>query len=420
MVLSEAVHTQPAEATTERPAAFSPRTILALVLVGVFSFAGLAVLAAYAPELRGSTDAGSHALSPSAVGFKGATVMLQEEGAPTLVSRVVPTLGRPRPGLTVLTPTMLTHQADLKPFLGQPHLLIVLPKWRAQPQPLHVGWADKVGILQVGNVVSNLLGAYAPKTEVRLRNGVSQPRLYGAGGPFAAGTYLPLAPIDRLQTLAGDGWGPALVDEQGGVVLAYSRKHPEVLVLADPDLLNTQGLAKLDNARAGMAILNAIRGDDGVIFDVTLDGFTRGRGIGRMMLQPPWLAATLCGVAAAVLMGLHALARFGPTLTRGRAIALGKRALVDNSAGLVRMAGREAELAPAYIALNKVIVGRAAGGRAQGAETDRWLAELARSHGAAAPDDLEAEAGRAKTRDDLLAIGRKTYLWRLEIIRERR
>ena len=47
-------------------------------------------------------------------------------------------------------------------------------------------------------------------------------------------------------------------------------------------------------------------------------------------------------------MGAHALARFGQPRRRGRVFALGARALVDNSADLVRMARREAEFAPAY------------------------------------------------------------------------
>jgi hypothetical protein len=404
------------------PGAFAPRTILALVLVGVVSFAGLALLAAYAPDLRGATDAGAHALSSSAVGFKGAMVMLQAEGVPVVASRTELHGGRTRQGLTVLTPGLGSSLQDMQPFIGQPHVLIVLPKWQTQAQPLHIGWADKVGLApDIG--LSRMLAGWAPRTGVRHRQGITRPRLYGAGGPFAPGTYLPLAPIDRLQTLVGDGWTPALVDEQGGIVLAASKKHPQVLVLADPDLLNTQGLAKLDNARAGMAILNALRGDQGVIFDVTLDGFSRGQGVGRLMLEPPWLAATLCGVAAAILMGLHALARFGPTRRPDRAIALGKRALVDNSAGLVRMAGREAELAPAYADLTKALVRRSAGGApgaAPGADGEAWLADLARRRGAEAPASLGVEAERAASRDDLLAIGRKLYSWRLEITRERR
>jgi hypothetical protein len=402
--------------------AFSPRTIMALVLVGIVSFAGLALLAAYAPDLRGATDAGAHALSSSAVGFRGAMVMLQAEGVPVVASRTELHGGRQRQGLTVLTPGLGTSLQDLRPFIGQPHVLIVLPKWQVQAQPLHIGWADKVGVApDMG--LGKMLSGWAPRTQVRHRQGITQPRLYGAGGPFAPGTYLPLAPVDRLQTLVGDGWTPALVDEQGGIVLAASKKHPEVLVLADPDLLNTQGLAQLDTARAGMAILNTLRGDQGVIFDVTLNGFSRGRGVGRLMLEPPWLAATLCGVAAAMLMGLHALARFGPTRRPERAIALGKRALVDNSAGLVRMARREAELAPAYADLTKALVRRSAGGgprAAPGGDGEAWLANLARLRGAEGPADLTAEANRAVSRDDLLAVGRKLYSWRLEITRERR
>jgi hypothetical protein len=170
-----------------------------------------------------------------------------------------------------------------------------------------------------------------------------------------------------------------------------------------------------------MAVLNTLRGDGGLRFDVTLNGFSRGQNAGRVMLEPPWLAATLCGVAAAVLMGLHSLGRFGPTLARGRAIALGKRALVDNSAGLVRMARREAELAPAYAALTKAQVARTGGaGRAGRAADDSWLADLARRAGAADPAALTAQAEAAKTPDDLLAVGRTLYQWRLEITRERR
>ena len=87
------------------------------------------------------------------------------------------------------------------------------------------------------------------------------------------------------------------------------------------------------------------------------------------------------------------------------------------------MARREAELAPAYAALTKAKVGKVAGGghrTAAGDDSERWLAELARQRGAAAPADLTAQAERANTPDDLLAVGRALYHWRLEITRERR
>jgi hypothetical protein len=411
------------EAGAARPQPFSPRTILALVAVGLVSFSGLAVLAAYAPELRGATDPGAHALSSSAIGFRGATVMLQADGVPFVINRSAPRGRTPNDSLIVLTPTIETTAKDLVPFAGQTTTLIVLPKWLAQSRPLHPGFVDKVGINETAARATRLLSAHAPKTLVQHRTGVSRPSLRGTGALFDPATYLPLAPIDGLQTIAGEGWESMLVDDQGQAVLARSKTHPGVVVLADPDLLNNQGLAKLDNARAGLAILDVLRGGEGLRFDVTLNGYARGRGVGRLMLEPPWLAATLCGVAAALLMGLHGLARFGPTLARGRAIALGKSALVDNSAGLVRMARREAELAPAYAALTKTLVGRIAGGGERttaGRDNERWLADISRRSGAADPAALTDQAERAATRDDLLAVGRNLYHWRLEITRERR
>jgi hypothetical protein len=418
-----AVEAPAGQSQSATPPAFSPRTILALVIVGLVSFSALAVLAAYAPELRGATDPGAHALSSSAIGFRGATVMLKAEDVPVVISRAVPRGPQGDETLLVLTPDVNSSAKDLAAFAQQPSVLIVLPKWLGQPRPLHPGFVDKAGVAENGDHATSMLAPFAPRTDIGHRTGVTRPTLYGAKDGYMAGTFLRPAAIDQWQVLAGQGWTPLLVDEQGSTVLARSKTHEGVLVLSDPDLLNNQGLAHLENARAGVDILNALRNGGGIRFDVTLNGYTRGRGIGRMMLEPPWLAATLCGVAAALLMGLQGLARFGPTLTRGRAIALGKRALVHNSAGLVRMARREAELAPAYAALTKAKVGKVAGGgqrTAAGDDNERWLAELARQRGAAAPAELTAQAERAKTPDDLLAVGRSFYHWRLEITRERR
>ncbi|HEX3700569.1 MAG TPA: DUF4350 domain-containing protein [Phenylobacterium sp.] len=407
-----------------RPSAapFSPRTILALVLIGVTAFAGLSVLAVYAPDLRGGMDGGAHALSPSAVGFRGATIMLKALDAPVVISRA-PAASHAFRGadLLVLTPPPGTEAKQLTAFPKPPHTLIVLPKWQTIPDADRPPYVRKYAVLPDRGWTVKMLGVYGPTLGVSRRAGVSKPILRGAGAPFMAGTYLPLGRIDQLQTIRGDGWAPALVDETGAMVLAYSKARPDVLVLADPDLLNNQGLAQIDTARAGMAVVQALQGD-GVMFDVTLAGFTRGRSIGKLMLEPPWLAATLCAVAAAILMGLHALARFGPVRERGRAIALGAGALVDNSAGLVRMARKEAALAPQYVELAKVLVTRAAGGGRAGTEADHetWLAELARRRGLDAPEDLTAEATRARTRDEVAALGAKLYRWRREMTREGR
>ena len=402
-------------APTQAPA-FSVRSVLGLVAVGIVAFAGLAVLSAYAPDLRAGQDGRAHALSRSAIGFAGAPILMKSLGESVVVSRTRP--HSLKGVVVVLTPEGVEKAEALRPFVGADQVLIVLPKWIAGPDPIRQGYVRKLGVMGKSERATPLLAGYSKATAAEVRKGVSRPVLRGAGGPFGARTYPPLGPIDRLQTVAGDGWAPALVDETGKTVLAYSRKHPNVLLLADPDLLNNQGLANLDTARAGAAVLEALsaNGERTILFDVTLNGYERGRGLGRLMLEPPWLAATLIAVAAGVLMGVHALARFGQPRRKGRAFALGARALVDTSADLVRMARREHELAPAYAALTQSLVAKAAGGHAE----QGWLEHLAQRRGAAAPGELAAEAEAAKGRDGLLAVARKLYVWRGEMTRERR
>lgn len=399
-----------------RPPAFAAGTILTLVLIGIVAFAGLAVLSAYAPDLRSGQDGRAHALSRSAVGYAGAPILLRGLGEAVVVSRTRP--HGMESSVVVVTPDGGEKPEALAPFADAGRVLVVLPKWAAMPDPLRQGFVRKAGV-RAPNEHEAFLSAYAKSTELSVRKGTARPILRGAGGPFAPGTYLPLGPIDRLQTLSGEGWAPALVDETGATVLAYSRKQPNLWVLAEPDLLNNQGLKSRDNARAAAAIFDAASAGGGrtVVFDVTLPGFERGRGLGRLMLEPPWLAATLIAAAAGILMGLHALARFGQPRRKGRALPLGARALVENTADLVRAARKEHELAPAYAALTRGLVTKGGGGHPS---EEHWLDDLARRRGVASPADLAAEAEGVKTRDDLLTVARKLYEWRGEMMRERR
>ncbi|MEO8113407.1 MAG: DUF4350 domain-containing protein [Phenylobacterium sp.] len=396
------------------PALFSPRVVLAMVLVGVFAFCGFAVLSAYAPDLRGGDDGRGHALSRSAVGYAGAVALLKAAGVPVVVSRAeFGPQAQGGPGLVVLTPEAGVDWKDVKRLSTERTVLIVLPKWTTTPDPRHKGWTLKTGSNAGQDAALGLLNAFSYKTTLARRAGWSTPRLAGAGAAFAEGANLPLDRIDSFQTLAGEGWEPALVDETGRMVLARA-KGREVFVLAEPDLLNTQGLRGLDNARAGLAAIDVLRRyDQGVAFDVTLNGFERGRSLLRLIFQPPLLGATLAALAAALLMGWHAAVRFGPSLRPARAFALGELSLVENAAGLVRMARKEARMAPAYAALMEARVAASAGG-------DRAVAGMARLGGTS--DDrqtLVEAAGRVTDRSELLGLARRLHRWRMEMTRER-
>jgi len=89
--------------TLARPT-FSPMVVLAMVLAGLFSFSAFLVLSAYAPDLRGGSDGGAHALSKSAVGFAGIVRLLRAEGDDVDISRRLGADRDPAWSLLVLTP----------------------------------------------------------------------------------------------------------------------------------------------------------------------------------------------------------------------------------------------------------------------------------------------------------------------------
>ena len=399
--------------------AFSPRLMIGLVLVGVFAFSGFTVLGVYAPELRSGQDGQAHALSRSAIGFAGAVTLLQARGTPVVVSRSPLTRSRVDGGLRVLTPGVGVGAKAYGAYDRHAPLLIVLPKWNVAPDPKHTGWVRRVAALPPGAVATAVTGL-DPATVIQRRPGVAKTALHGAGGPFAEGTYLPIQ-VEQLQAIAGGRWKPVLVDDHGRMILA-SLGDSRVLVLADPDLLNTQGLKPLDNARAGLAILDVLRGDGGVAFDVTLNGFKRSRSVLRLLFEPPLLGGLLCVLAAALLMGIRAAARFGPATTEGRAYALGKRALIDNSADLIRAAHKEHELAGAYASLTEALTAKAVGER----ETDpaRRAERLSRLEQRLRPKDtleaLNKAAKAASTRGETLSVAARLFQWKAEMTHDRR
>ncbi len=408
---------------------FSPVVVLAMVLVGVFSFSAFMALSAYAPDLRSGQDGRGHALSKSAIGFAGMVQLLRNKGLTVVVSRgPLPrkwTAG-PNPygvpvGLLVLTPEPETPSKALSAFRFIGWSLIVLPKWDVTPEPLHPGWVDKVGLIDPLAVAAPLKD-FVGKTVVTRRGGASTRALRSVDPRFLEReAWLPLDSIDSLQTITGQGLKPVLVDDRGMAVLARIGDG-RTFVLADPDLMNTQGLAGAANARVADIIVGVL-GDGPVFFDTTLNGFERGRSLLRLAFEPPLLGVVLCLLAAAGLMGLHAAGRFGPPLRSRRSLALGKLALADNSAGLIRMARREPRMAAGYAALIRDAAARAVGvPRDLGAgQADAVLDRLGAAKGVRTPfSELAAGADAVKTNGDLMRLARQLFEWRREMTRERR
>ena len=394
--------------------AFSPRTVIALLVAGVFAFSAFVVLSTYAPDLRGGSDGGAHALSRSAVGFAGMSELLKGMGEPVVISRDA----RMRTGSTsllILTPDVVVDPDSLKNLTQTGPTLIVMPKWSVAPDPTSAGWVQKVSAVDLDQVIKVLSSKYS---------GVKMARAAGSA-PVAIsglpGGTVVTGPIDQLQTFTDD---PDIVlrDTSGRGILTKSHTEP-VYILSDPDLLNTQGIKNLATAKAGVAILQSLRKGDGpILFDVTLNGFGGSRSVLKLAFQPPFLGATLCLAAAALLMALQALTRFGAPRQAGRAIALGKQALADNSAALIRLARREARMAPRYLDLTRASVAKALGATGRLNETelntllDRQAERVGAEHRLAA---LTSEAAAVKDRAGLMRLAEKLYQWKTEMTGER-
>ena len=389
----------------------------ALVAVSALSMIVLALLYAFAPDLRSDDTAEANALSRSAVGFAGLRELLTLSGIGTEIDRGAYGRSSSIPSLVILTPPATTSPAELmqgrNPSQSGAPMLIILSKWITLPQPENPEWAMK-------------LGAYPPKliqaqaaallgTVSLLRDkGMVRHVTTGRDMPVLTGTAL--GDIDNLQTLIG---GKTMAASPRGALLALSpRRGPPIYVLADPDLLNNQGLANPARAHAALALIRALRRGDGPVrMDVTLNGLARTESFLRSLFLPPFLGATLCALIAALLMGLHTAVRFGAPLAASRMLARGKKALADNSADLVRIMGREGAMARRYVAATRGLVLEAVAARpASVAAQDELIATLEQGSGDTYAA-LQSEAADAQSGSDLLRVARKTYAWRLRIIR---
>ena len=230
------------------PSAFSARTAILLVLVVAFAFSAFVVLLAYAPDLQSGNDRRATAISRSGVGFAGMVQLLRDMGDNPLVLRRAPPLlsADASPGLLILTPQAGQTTAAMQEIAWNGPILIILPKWTVREHPDRAGWVQRTGLAPVG-LAQTLLGGYDPSLKLDRREGATNPTLQIGGRRVAVG------PIRNLQTLRGPVWTPVVTDERGGAVLSRFARS-QIYVLSDPDLMNNQGLRRLEVAEVAQAL----------------------------------------------------------------------------------------------------------------------------------------------------------------------
>ena len=391
----------------------APVTAAVLVAVGVSCFLAMLVLGAYAPDLK-SGAAGGHALSTSFNGFSGIVRLAETTGRHPRIVRNVKLLDTE--DLVVAAPELSTVNVD--PVIGRREstpTLLVLPKWVTRPDADHRGWLTIDGLLPT--VIPE--GVLNPAAKLRIVQRRSGGRPLRTLDPLMKGIAFdaprPLQAI-RPGPVAGNAdYGalePLIVDEAGDIVLGRFANRP-LYVLADPDLLDNRGMRNARGAASALAMLDRLNANEpgGIAFDVTLNGIGQGASPLKLLFQPPFLATTLTLAATILLAVLGTVTRFGSARPRERAIAFGKAALVDNTAGLVAKAGAEVRLGARYADVARVMAARAFAlpARLRGPALDAQLDRLDR--GGQPFTALADGLARADNKQDLVGAAQALHDW---------
>lgn len=346
---------------------FSRKTLFWGIFASLLAAAGFFLLSTYAPDFREPAGGGTP-FSKGGTGYAGLVEWLKltngqappmERGEKDLASPLASTF------LLVVTIAPGSDPAALDRLIkarSGKDTLFVLPKWQTFPLLGHDGWETKIERLP-NSVVNDWLGRIAKAKLGEARNTLSQINI--------AGRMVP-AP-DELQWVADEH--PLIAAGDGRAILTELDNEP-FYILTDPDFINNAGLKDEQTAAAALDMIAMIEPAKGaVMFDLTLHGIGQKYDLAKLLVEPPFLALTLSVLVAAALAFLHGLGRFGPPRAEGRAIAFGKRALVDTTAMLLRRAGRLQGLGGRYAALMRqrtaALLGAPHG--LQGEALDRWL-----------------------------------------------
>ena len=119
----------------------------------------------------------------------------------------------------------------------------------------------------------------------------------------------------------------------------------QTYVLSEPDLVNTMAFNTQNGAQLSGTILDEIIYDASSLemsadFDVSLHGLEKNRNVVKLMVTPPFLAATLCLLAAGGLVAWQGFNRFGDPARVRPDYAQGPVSLAQTAAEFMGIADR--------------------------------------------------------------------------------
>ena len=244
------------------------------------------------------------------------------------------------------------------------------PRWRARgasgtmPKPNEVQWLNGTGVSGlVRGADGKVLAAYRDDggyyenledfADATPHNRVAAKSAKVPAPVIQRGFRLPPETSLTPSVAATATTSDAAAAEDGDENYNPADDYWPLVIVADPDLFNNSGMA--DPARAKLAVDLVDATIDGydlpVVFDLTLPGLGQHDSILKLAFEPPFLAATLALLLAALVVGWRGFVRFGPPHADMPDLAGGKAQLARDGAMLVARARRLALVGPPYAAL---------------------------------------------------------------------
>ncbi len=149
---------------------------------------------------------------------------------------------------------------------------------------------------------------------------------------------------------------PDVIMKINGNAVLIKLEETQTYILSEPDLLNTMAFKTQGGAQLATTILDEIiREEDldllSLDFDLSLHGIEANRNIVKLMVTPPFLAATLCLLTAGGLVAWQGFNRFGDPARVRPDYAQGPVSLARTAAEFMGIANRAHRTGDAYAEL---------------------------------------------------------------------
>ena len=365
----------------------------------------------------GSTDTvGPSTFSRSAIGHAGIADVLRRLGVRVVKSRKDSVAQLDPAGvLIVAEPSSGVSPQQMSSLLNAHTVLLILPKWSGAPSERRPGWVSTV--VPLPEDVARLASQVSGIEIVRLPRATSWSRNeFGRAPVFSEPVQLMKS--SRLRPIVGNDSGMLVGEVRGG--------QRRLWILSDPDVMQNHGIADPANAVFAVALIDALRGDDGnVVFDEVVHGFEeKASSPLRLLFEFPFVLATIQGAIAVALLLWATMRRFGAPMSPPVALQAGKRSLIETTANLLDFPRHRPILVQRYV--HAIVNDVARQLHAPAGLSDGGLIEWLRRTGRAR--EVEADCGAIMRRADELAAGgrgggtalaalaRDIFRWKREVI----